>query len=141
MPERLTIWHETKGDSKIPIFQLFSELGEIWKYKLLKLINTNLSFPSVSWLGKNCEVQLQQHSKIPPKKKKFKVEPKTNIQKFQFKSKGEMRTAKSQYEFHCWKKVGNLHKIRVDTFQTTLLCLIVWGSQIAHFGKKSLKLI
>ena len=49
MPERLTIWHETKGDSKIPIFQLFSELGEIWKYKLLKLINTNLSFPSVSW--------------------------------------------------------------------------------------------
>ena len=78
---------------------------------------------------------------MSPKKKNIKVERKSNIQKFQFKSKGEMRTAKSQYEFHCWKKVGNLHKIRVDTFQTILLCLIVRESQIAHSVKKSLKLI
>ena len=32
---------------------------------------------------------------------KFKVEPKTNIEKFQLESKSELRKAKSQFEFHC----------------------------------------
>ena len=33
--------------------------------------------------------------------KRFNVEPKTNIQKSQFESKGELRKTKSQFEFHC----------------------------------------
>ena len=72
MPERLTIYHETKSDSKIPIFQFFfSELGEIWKYNLPMLLNKNLNFPPLSWIWKNWDVQLEQHSKITKKKEKL----------------------------------------------------------------------
>ena len=41
--------YESKQNSKLPIFQLFSQLGEIWKYSLT-LKNPNIS--CLSWIGK-----------------------------------------------------------------------------------------
>ena len=56
-PHNLTKY-ETKQNSKIPIFQLFSEY-EKNKKKTLKIKNTNILF--LSWIGKTCEVQVEQH--------------------------------------------------------------------------------
>ena len=35
----LTIWQNMKGREKIPIFQLFSDLGKTWKYSKILIFN------------------------------------------------------------------------------------------------------
>ena len=60
-----------------------------------KLVYENSNFLSLTWIRKNWKVQLKQYSKIPifnlfVNQEKFEVQPKTNIQKSQFKSKGEL---------------------------------------------------
>ena len=49
----------TRYESGIQIFQLFCELREIWKYRLSQHSTINIS--SISWIGKDWEVQLEQH--------------------------------------------------------------------------------
>ena len=58
--------YEINKTSKIPLFQLFSELERIWVifglYWVILDIKSN--FSSFSWTGKNWEIQLEQHSNI-----------------------------------------------------------------------------
>ena len=90
--------YESKGTSKIPIFQLLSELGTTWKRSLslkskYSLIFKYPNFQSLPRIGKNWEVQLEQHLRILICEfesislwigKNLEVQPKTEIQKSQF---------------------------------------------------------
>ena len=63
-PDTLTK-HESKGTSKIPAFKLYSELGKIWKCRLV-FLKINPNFPSFLRIGKNLQVYpaQDQHFKI-----------------------------------------------------------------------------
>ena len=66
VPEKLSSLtkYELNGTSKIPVSQLFSELGKIWKCNT-GLYSKNSFFHLLHGLGKIWEVQLEQHSNIP----------------------------------------------------------------------------